>query len=244
MERHPHRNTRYLPFLLAGLAVLIMTNSRASIGWVLVSFLMFPISRMSSGIRLVFVLGVLMLFLAFSDTLILETMGLLTRDNYGVPMSQFVALLSGRSEAWEVGLRSFSEHPLLGLGVGSEERLLREHASALITHSGEHMHSSYLSILVETGMLGTGILVLTLIMTVARGFRQVRVQRRASTVSWPTAVLSLAILVGALVHASVETWLLNPGNVNALMFWTLVAYSISSSSTFRAQPHARAVPVR
>lgn len=240
-ERRPRRNIRYLPFLLAGLAVLVMTGSRGSIGWVLISFLMFPISRMNSGIRLILVLGTLTLLLALGDTLFVEAIKLVSRDNYSGIAPQFDAVSSGRTEAWDIGLKSIGEHPLLGLGNGNETRLLRENASLFVNYQGEYMHSSYMSILVENGVLGTAILGLTLVMAVARGFRLTRVSRCGQAGSRPTAILSLAILVGALAHASVETWLMRPGNTNALLFWVLVARSISSPSALRAQTHAGTV---
>jgi O-antigen ligase len=236
IEKRHRWKTRYLPFLLAGLVVLFLTESRASIGWVLVSFLTFPVLKIEATSRLLILLFGLTLILLFGDSLFLELGKILFRGDVGANGLEFDALLSGRTDAWGIALKSIAEHPLLGLGVGNDTRLLRDHASQLVIHSGEHLHSSYLSILVVLGILGGVVVGTTLLLAIMRGLRTVRNLRHVQGRSWPTTVLPMAILLGALAHASMETWLLNPGNANSLLFWVLVVYSISGSAAGASTP--------
>ena len=225
---------RYLPYLMAGTFVLFLTSSRASIGWVFVSVLMFAVSKLNSGVRTFLILAVLLITISFGDDISEMVLKLATRDNPSMEASDYDRLMSGRTEAWDVGLNSFSDNPLLGIGTGNEQTLLMVHISEFKLHEGNNLHSSYISCLVEYGLLGTALLGLAVVIALRNGLAIMRRPEMSRGSSWLRAALPLSILVGALAHASSETWLLNPGNANCLLFWVLITYNIAGRNRRRS----------
>jgi O-antigen ligase len=235
LEKRSGWKFKYLPFLLAGLYVLVATGSRGSISWILVSFVTFGLVRIHSSSRLLLLLGVIGFLTTFGDSLLEEFVSLFVREGLDPNASQYIALFSGRTEAWEVGLQSIFEHPILGIGIGNEGRLLRAHSSSFLLHQGESIHSSYISTAVEIGLFGATVLVATIFLSVSRGFTHARFRRQSRIIPRQTHILSLAILLGALAHAGVETWLLKLGNVNSLLFWVLIVFNLSNVPNYGSQ---------
>ena len=70
-------------------------------------------------------------------------------------------------------------------------------------HEGDHFHNSYLTALVETGLVGLIALVAILLVALSAGVRRAQYQR--SQPDWASASLPFVLLCGALAHAIFET---------------------------------------
>lgn len=184
-------NYAYVP---AAILAILLTASRGAVVAALPAFL--------------FVLGSLSRLKLFSRVLICTALvGALFVLQPLVPQSSFQRLgtigtqfaeadLGGRVFRWREGIAGFSEHPLLGSGSG---------AFRAAVESGHSAHNSYLSVLVEVGMIGFVLLVIILAIVVYPTMHQPKWASRF----WLTVLLVLAI--GNFVLDWVmrkQTWLL------------------------------------
>lgn len=62
-----------------------------------------------------------------------------------------VAASGGRLSMWVFGVQLAARRPVLGHGFGAEERLVRTEAARFVLDPLRHLHSSYLTLLVEGG---------------------------------------------------------------------------------------------
>jgi O-antigen ligase len=134
-------------------------------------------------------------------------------------------LMDSRQKPWERSLRNFRDHPWLGLGFGvadnsadsrfdyvTQGRLTRERGS------------SYLTMLETTGAVGTiffAVLVLALLWEIRRVFLWLRLTGK---VNQPSVVAAMIIL-GGLLNAFFEDWLLAVGYYMSVIFWVF-AFSL------------------
>jgi O-antigen ligase len=95
--------------------------------------------------------------------------------------------LNGRVELWRQGIVAFEEHPLLGVGSNMYRSVNTENKVA---------HNSFISVLVELGLVG--IVLFGIILAIA--IRQIFGQPTWDTRLW------LAVLAGWVVAASTLTW--------------------------------------
>jgi len=95
--------------------------------------------------------------------------------------------LNGRVELWRQGIVAFEEHPLLGVGSNMYRSVNTEHKVA---------HNSFISVLVELGLVGIVLFGITLAIAIRQIFGQP---------TWDTR-LWLAVLAGWVVAASTLTW--------------------------------------
>jgi O-antigen ligase len=95
--------------------------------------------------------------------------------------------LNGRLELWRQGLAAFEEHPLLGVGSNMYRSVNTEHKVA---------HNSFISVLVELGLVGFVLFGIVLAMAIRQIF---------GLSTWDTR-LWLAVLAGWVVAASTLTW--------------------------------------
>ena len=103
--------------------------------------------------------------------------------------------LGGRVDIWAQGLAVFSEHPLFGIGSGAFRAAVK---------SGKTPHNSFISVLVDVGMIGLVLFVVILAMAVSPIMRQPKWISRF----WLSVLLVLAL--GNFVHnweAEKPTWL-------------------------------------
>jgi O-antigen ligase len=102
--------------------------------------------------------------------------------------------------------------------------LVERNAYLFLSSEGLYFHNSYLSTLVENGVVG----LMAFFVVVGRslwlaGGRLLAIAGKATiSAAWTGHVLPLALVVGALAHAFFESWLLNGGNANTLVVWTLI----------------------
>ncbi len=143
-------------------------------------------------------------------------------------------VLSGRSEAWQLAYQLIPQRPVLGFGLGTSKFLMETYGWMIWEHEGDHFHNSYLTALVETGLVGLIALVAILLVALSAGVRRAQYQR--SQPDWASASLPFVLLCGALAHAIFETWLLSAGNFNSLILWVclpLLYARYRTSSQFR-----------
>lgn len=104
--------------------------------------------------------------------------------------------LNNRTNNWREGLEAFAEHPLLGIGSSMYPT---------INSWGKAAHNTFLSILVEVGLIGFILFVCVLAMAVYQGWKQPRWHSRF----WMTALLVWAIGASTLTWGHRKpTWLL------------------------------------
>ncbi|MDF7775445.1 O-antigen ligase family protein [Sphingomonas sp. AOB5] len=220
LERRPGWQVWNLAFLIVGLYLIWVTNARATIVWIALSFLAFAIYRQGPRASLIAVmLGAILLIgwwypikMFFVDLLGLER----TLRDTGI------SPLSGREEVWRIGWNLFQERPLLGYGIGTSQDLLRQEQWRFVQHQGLHFHSTYIMMMVETGLFGLFALLAALFFSLWRGMADAARTRVLPPEQWPLAALPFAIVVGSMGHALFESWLLSAGNGNMLLLWTCV----------------------
>lgn len=108
--------------------------------------------------------------------------------------------LNNRTNNWSEGLASFVEHPLLGVG----SNMYRSINSLAKTAEGKVSHNSYLSVLVELGLIGFILFGMILAITFVQAWRQPKWQ------SWFWLTLLAVWGIGAFTltwEARKSTWL-------------------------------------
>jgi len=125
--------------------------------------------------------------------------------------------LNGRLEQWRQGMASFVEHPLLGVG----SNMYRS-----VNSLGKEAHNSFVSVLVELGLIGLVLFGIVLVIAIIHALAQPRWDRNF----WLTVLLVWA------VGASTLTW---EYRKTTWMFLTLLAASAAlASRRDRALPSA------
>jgi O-antigen ligase len=130
-------------------------------------------------------------------------------------------LMASREKPWERSLATFREHPWLGSGFGVADnsagwQFTYETPGQQIRERG----SSYLTMLETTGLVGAlpcALLILCLIREIWRVFSRMRLTGKVNQ----PAVVAAAIILGGLVNASFEDWMLAVGYYMSVIFWVL-----------------------
>lgn len=213
---------RFIPLFLCA-ALLILSLSRASITAACLSsmFLLVGARRYRT-----LLMGATLL------VVILLNMFLVTPDRFQDASDAFLykkgehgKLLDSRGKPWERSLRTFREHPWLGVGFGAADNSA-EWRFSYVTQGQQTRErgSSYLTILETTGAVGAlpcALLILALIREIWRVFSWLR---RTGKVNQP-AVVAAAILLCGLVNAFFEDWMLAVGYYMSIIFW-VIAFSL------------------
>jgi len=213
---------RLVPLFLCG-ALLLFSLSRASIvaAFLTSMFLLVGARRyrtLMTGLSLVAAI-LLNMFLVIPGRFQSVSDSLLYKNN------QHGNLMDSRQKPWERSLQTFREHPWLGLGFGvadnsADWRLNYETPG----HQTRERGSSYLTMLETTGVVGVfffALLILALIREIWRVFAWLR---RLGNVNHP-AVVAAVIILGGLVNAFFEDWLLAVGYYMSVIVW-VVAFSL------------------
>jgi O-antigen ligase len=118
--------------------------------------------------------------------------------------------LHGRIDIWREGIGVFLEHPIVGIGSG---------AFRTAVESGKVAHNSFLSVLVEVGMIGFVLFAAILAIVVYEAMHQPR---------WDSIFLLTVLLVWVL-GVSVHTW------EQEKTTWLFLSLVVISASAFRGQ---------
>ncbi len=114
--------------------------------------------------------------------------------------------LSGRGEAWRGAIDLGNARPALGYGFGTEDRVFINRYTNFV---GGLPENSYIGIYLQLGAVG---LALFLALVGALGAGAIR---RES----PEAIVTLAVLAGALVLAIVQSYIYSVGDIGTLTVW-------------------------
>lgn len=226
-------------FLLMGFYVLLLTESRAAIGWVVISLVGFWYARVGLGLLTGVTFLAALLLVGSEGTFVdlaAHASALIGREDAPGQL-----LLSGRVEAWAIGLEKFQEN-FLGFGIGSTQPILEAQSWRFEVHHGLHFHSSFVTALVEVGAIGFLILFAILLMALSAGLQFTGGVRRSPERSWASTSLPWVLLVGAVFHATMESWLLSAGNANMLLIWVVIALILTQQR--QPLPSARSSPAR
>ncbi len=121
--------------------------------------------------------------------------------------SDEVLSLTGRTEIWRVALKLWSDQPILGLGYGSSPFALSE--SPDLFGAVGNTHNTYLEVLFSSGVLGLGLLITSLAITLRRAFAR----RRFS---------ELGIVVFFLIYGLTEAVIFSVAGLTMLLFFSSV----------------------
>jgi O-antigen ligase len=133
--------------------------------------------------------------------------------------------MDSRQKPWERSLRTFREHPWLGLGFGAADNSADWRFNYVtIGQQTRERGSSYLTVLETTGALGTVFFALLLLFILRESWRVFSRLRRTGKVNQPS-VVAAAIILGGVVNAFFEDWMLAVGYYMCVIFWVL-AFSL------------------
>ena len=209
---------RVIPLLFCG-ALLVLSLSRASIvaAFLISMFLLVGARRYRTLLMGVSLFAAILLnmflwaperFQTASDALLYK------KGEHG-------NFMDSRAKPWERSLRTFRDHPWLGLGFGAADNSADWRLNYVtIGQQSRERGSSYLTMLETTGAVGTvffALLILALIREIGRVFSWLR---RGGKVNQP-AVVAASIILGGLVNAFFEDWLLAVGYYMSVIFWVL-----------------------
>jgi N-acetylglucosaminyl-diphospho-decaprenol L-rhamnosyltransferase len=169
------------------------------------------------------------------------------------------ATLSGRTQAWAGAEKLTARRPLTGFGLGEESTALNLYraegqlafdecaasrtnarsgyntcealvprARRLIDFSGAYVHNSYLGLAVQLGLLVA--LLESVVVLAAIWWIGAAVRRRD-----PLGAALFAAAVTGAAWAIVSTYLWNPGNIVAGIFWLLLALGVARAQTTEAR---------
>jgi O-antigen ligase len=175
-------------YLVIGLAAAALTGSRGGMLATIVALTIVPLTmtKLSPG-RLAAAIGVLAISGAFAVTYVpdkivqrLATTGTEVED----------LSLGGRFRIWQAGVDAFAQRPLTGYGPGS----WRTAVTPWLGPNPQVAHNSFLSVLVEEGMLGL-LFYLTMFVAVFLAVRRLpSLERRFALVLLATLVVAMSPL--------------------------------------------------
>jgi O-antigen ligase len=130
---------------------------------------------------------------------------------------------TGRLDAWEEAIGLFRDNPVLGVGFRMHEHYMTTLSSA---------HNGYLSLLAESGLLGTFTWLIVVSLAIGRLLR--RALRGDSL-----AALGFSFSLGYLFLAAFERFFLNMGNPTSILTWLFL---LMPSEGWRSLARARVPP--
>jgi O-antigen ligase len=184
---HPRPAVRWVcrVYIPIGLLAIALTGSRGGMIASMVALLVIPltISNLSPG-KLVLAIAMLAISGALAVSYVpdkvvdrLATTGASVED-----MS-----LGGRFRLWKAGMHAFTERPIMGYGTSAFKQAINPELGALT----QVAHNSYLSVLVEEGIVGL-MLYLSMMLSVALAvFSLPRLERRFALVLFTTLTVAM-----------------------------------------------------
>ena len=171
----------YLPL---GLVAIGLTGSRGALVASIVALLIVPLSitQLSPG---KIAAGVVLLLV--SGAAVVSYIPATSWERYGATRSEAAAgvgNLNSRLVVWKMGLRAFSQKPVLGYGTSGFNWAVRSQS-----------HNSYLSVLVEQGIVGFSLYAMMFITVFIRVMRIPTMERRFGLVQMATLGVAMLPLV-------------------------------------------------
>ncbi|MDG1944722.1 MAG: O-antigen ligase family protein [Halioglobus sp.] len=140
--------------------------------------------------------------------------------------SQSVSV-SERFKLWEAGLRAFVENPITGFGFGDNRGIFEFYSNpwnpGLLT-----VHSTYLQVLIETGIVGLSILMMFFYCMLRMFWRAARLyHKQGDAFGWNLSIAILISLVAFLIMGAIAFDFMRIGFKN---MWFLIACGIALSN--------------
>ncbi|BAY24258.1 hypothetical protein NIES2100_40520 [Calothrix sp. NIES-2100] len=183
-------NYLYIP---SAFFAMLLTGSRGALLTSLFGFLYIfsNLHRLNLRVRVVFLVLLTLFIINIPNFVPLELLQRLGTIESSIAEGD----LNGRVEIWQAGLRSFLRNPILGVG---------SNAFRASTDIGKLAHNTYLSILVELGVIGFTLFLVIIINVVYHAIHQQKFQRNF----WLAILLVLGIGISSLNWSNKKlTWL-------------------------------------
>jgi O-antigen ligase len=183
--QHPLRRWMYRAYLPLGMFATVLTGSRGAMIALMVALLIIPVTLSLSPGRLAAAIGLLALtgalLVAYVPEKIVERL-----STTGASVESLS--LGGRFMLWRAGVNAFAHKPMMGYGVGGFKRAITPELGdqALVAHN------SFLSVLVEEGIVGLFLYLTMLLSVFFSVLRFPRLERRFGLVLMAT--LGVAML--------------------------------------------------
>lgn len=146
--------------------------------------------------------------------------------------------LTGRTYLWQQGIAAAGENPVFGIGYqgywvpgfAEAERLWQDFFIA--GRSGFHFHNTWIETMVETGVIGTILLAITLLAALGGHLKRLMIRDRS-----PASLLLTGIAGLLLIRSFVEIDVLFPYQIGSFLFYfaagrlTLAAHGASDKIT-------------
>jgi O-antigen ligase len=205
-------NFAYIPTAFLGIA---LSGTRTALIATIpaMAFGLSSLMRLSRAARL----GAVLLLAAALFLVMGQVQSLRSFQRFGTTVSEFTeGDLNNRTNNWLQGLESFVRHPLLGVGANMYRS---------VNNLGKVAHNSYLSVLVETGLVGLTLFGAILAIAVGQALRQAGWERSF----W------LSLLAVWAIGASTLTW------EHRKSTWLFLSLIVASAAAARAREEAKAV---
>jgi O-antigen ligase/tetratricopeptide (TPR) repeat protein len=114
-------------------------------------------------------------------------------------------ILNDRLKLWIADLQAVKDFPVLGSGLGSHQYVYPLYLGHSRGITFTHAENCYVQVLMECGLVGGAVLLVTLFFLIRWGWRGLKRQRREQNPTIAIAALAVAVsLLAALVHATID----------------------------------------
>ncbi len=137
-----------------------------------------------------------------------------------------------RDILWKIGMQAWNTSKVFGTGYGTT-KIITNSPFEFIRHGltfyllGKHFHNIYVEVLVETGIVGLTIFISIIVYIFQKTVIKIKTCINESNLHFSKIYLSL--LLAVLFQSAFESFLLSPGNVSSIIFWTLTGLVLSQN---------------
>lgn len=218
------RRTIFRSCAFLGIGFLILTGSRSAFVATLIALAAYlvavapNVSKIVTAYALTIIFCLLLLFLGSAFTPDLKSAVMLGRDD------STVESLNGRSGIWKECAYYVAKYPVTGYGFGGFWN--EAHIAAISSDTKWGVggaHSAYVDCLLQLGLVGLIVYILTLVVGIKRAFRFYRLSHN------PGFAFCGALLLFCLVSGSIESAVITP---TLLMFLYMIAVTRLAFASF------------
>ncbi len=217
---YPHQRKNIIWAIVLLIISILLSESRTALGAIILFLFLYKLYRGYPIRRWLFILAILPLAILFFQFISLEQI------IRAIGLAEYLRVESlttgtGRYFAWRIIWDFLIERIWLGGGFAYEEFIFDQFTAFFLSteHQGR-MHNSYLTLIMNTGLIGFSLLLGFLILILAR---------------MKPAYLAIPFLVVALLSAGFESWLSSSLNAFSIHFYMIVV--ILNNYTFLKQKH-------
>ncbi|MDQ3712111.1 MAG: O-antigen ligase family protein [Acidobacteriota bacterium] len=156
----------------------------------------------------------------------------------GIGLQDQADISSGRIHFWQIALRIFFDHPILGAGLDAFGVAFTRYDTWSGMYRVEQAHNDYLQILADAGILGFACVAAFIYLLFKKGLRTIR--ESSDHFRRSAAVGALAGCFGILIHSFFDFPLRTPSN--AFFFFTLTALATVSIVPSKVLRKKRSMP--